>query len=387
MIPLITSAFQEETKTRKALANFLVQGKRLSFDEQCREFEKNFAKKQQCEYAVFVTSGSSANLVLIQALLNTGRLKRGQRVGFSVLTWSTNVMPLIELGLVPVAIDCSIETLNTSPEILEKHIQEIDAFFLTNVLGFCDDMAGIQDMCQRHDVLFFEDNCEALGSVIEGETLGNFGLASTASFYIGHHMSTIEGGMICTNDRSLYEALVIVRAHGWDRHLPEDARARMREDLEVDEFYGLYTFYDLGYNCRPSEIHGFLGNIQLPYWDHIVETRQKNFFAFHQEMSEHDEIHSLKLDHMDVISNFAVPIICRDTETFRKYKNRFQEAEVEIRPIIAGNITKQPFYKKYVKSTAVYPNADTVHMQGFYFANNTDLSEKHIEQIQTLLRK
>ena len=378
-IKLIKSAFLNERATREMLADFVLKTPMFSMSMECKKFEEAFAKKQKRKYAVFVNSGSSANLILIQALLNLGRLKKGDRVGVSAITWSTNVMPLIQLGLEPVAIDCEINTLNISPKTLEKELDGLQGLFLTNVLGFSDDIATIKQMCADKGIVFIEDNCEALGSVVGGVLLGNFGLASTFSFFLGHHLSTLEGGMVVTDDNELYDALVIARAHGWDRNLPRSDQERLRQNNGVDPFYSLYTFYDLGYNVRPSEITGFLGNSQLPHWDEVVQARQDNFKVLQDAIKANDDFIPLKIDHMDIISNFAVPLICKNEALALQYREKFMEMGIEIRPIIAGNITKQLFYKKYVVDAHSYPNADFIHTHGFYCGNNSELDVGEIE--------
>ena len=160
-------------------------------------------------------------------------------------------MPIIQLGLVPVAVDCELETLNVSPRTLAP--VDIKCLFLTNVLGFCDDLPGIADLCRLRGILLLEDNCESLGSRISGRLLGNYGLASTFSFFVGHHLSTIEGGMVCTDDDELGDGLIVTRAHGWDRDLPSHRRACLRQSHHVDDFFAEYTFHDLAYNARPTE--------------------------------------------------------------------------------------------------------------------------------------
>lgn len=383
-IKLIKSAFMDEVETRKKLAEFVLNTEFFSMSKECKKFEETFAKKQERKYAVFVNSGSSANLVLIQALLNLGKLKKGDRVGISSITWSTNVMPLLQLGLVPVAIDCEFSSLNVSPKTIEKEINGLQGLFLTNVLGFADDIAAIKKMCAEKNVIFIEDNCESLGSKADGVFLGNFGLASTFSFFVGHHLSTLEGGMICTDDEELYHMCIMARAHGWDRNLPEAQRNELRAAVEIDPFYALYTFFDLGYNVRPTELNGFLGNIQIAYWDEIVENREKNFRILDGAIRTNPDFIPLELEHMSTISNFAVPALCKTKDLFNKYKKKFQDAGVEIRPIIAGNIVAQPFYKKYVRGGNACPNASFIHENGFYCGNNPELTTEELSVLGKL---
>ena len=163
MIKLIKSTFYHEAETKRALADFILEEEILSMGPQCRQFEESFAKKQGRKYAVYVGNGSVANLLLIQSMLNLGKFKKGDKIGFSALTWPTNVMPLIQLGLEPVAIDCELESLNISPLKLKEHIQDLKGLFLTNVLGFCDDLPELAKLCDEQGVVLLEDNCESLG--------------------------------------------------------------------------------------------------------------------------------------------------------------------------------------------------------------------------------
>lgn len=384
MIKLVKSSFYEERKTKSALSAFVKSADIFSMGEQCAKFESAFARKQRRKFAVFVSSGSSANLVLIQALLNMGLLEKGDRVGFSALTWATNVMPLIQLGLKPTAIDCELSTLNVSLSIL-KRAPLPKALFLTNVLGFCDDIEEIRKWCSAKKILLLEDNCEALGSKASGRLLGNFGLASTFSFFVGHHLSTIEGGMICTDDEKLFHMLIMVRAHGWDRNLPPTAQKEIRKAHGVDGFFSKYTFYHLGYNARPTEISGFLGVSQLPYLDEIVKRRVRNFKAFQRAVLKNADFIPLNVAHMDTVSNFAMPVIAKTAEAFEKYRARFVESGVEIRPVIAGDITQHPFYASYAAGEEVCVNALHVHRHGFYFPNNPELTDKEVMLLCGLL--
>lgn len=386
-IMLVKSSFYNEAKTKEALIEFIRTSDRFSMGEKCLEFEANFAKKQGRKYAIFVSSGSMANLVLVQALINIGKLRIGDKIGFSALTWPTNVMPLIQLGLVPEPLDCSLKTLNVSPEILEKKIKDLDGLFLTNVLGFSDDIVAIKKLCEDNNVVVFEDNCESLGSEVGGIKLGNFGIASTFSFFVGHHISTIEGGMICTDDEALFEAMTMARAHGWDRNLKPKSQELLRNTHQVDEFYARYTFYDLAYNARPNEISGFLGNQQIKYFDEIIQIRQDNYRLFAAAVAQNDDFVSFELDHMDVISNFAMPIICKVPSIVDHYKQLFIQEGVEIRPVIAGNMTNQPFYKKYLPTAEKCLNSDIVHSNGFYFGNNAEMTKSDITRLTRLLRK
>jgi CDP-6-deoxy-D-xylo-4-hexulose-3-dehydrase len=385
MIKLQKSSFFNEAETKRKLCEFISGAKILSMGSECKKFEDNFAKKQERKFAVFVSSGSAANLILIQSMLNLGKLKKGDKVGVSALTWATNVMPIIQLGLVPVAIDCEISTLNISPRTLEPILKNIQGLFITNALGFCDDIKTIQRSCEDNNIIFLEDNCESLGSKVSGKLLGNFGLASTFSFFVGHHLSTIEGGMVCTDDEALHNELLLCRAHGWDRNVSSEEQKTLREKNGMDPFFGKFTFYDLAYNVRPTEINGFLGNEQLGLWDEMVAERSDNFKKFQGAKKDNSDIFPINTSHMEIVSNFAMPLVFKNHELFLDYKKRFGDAGVEIRPIIAGNITDQPFWKKHVGGESNCKNAKLVHKNGFYFPNNIELTKDEVISLSSLI--
>ncbi len=385
MIKLIKSTFYNEDDTKAKLMYFIGRADMLSFGPECHKFEEGFSKWQERKYGVFLNSGSSANLAIIQALLNLGRLEKGDKVGFSALTWSTNAMPLIQLGLHAVPVDVELDTLNVSSKKLMQTLRrhEIKMLFLTNLLGFCDDIDEIRKICQDEQIILVEDNCESLGTVYKGTKLGNFSLASTFSFYVGHHMSTVEGGAICTDDEELATMLRIVRAHGWDRNLADEHQQKIRDKYKVNStFYSRYTFYDLGYNLRPTEINGFIGNTQIPYLDEIVRKRRDTFLQIAEKIyAQTDRFYPVRYDHIDLVSNFAIPVICR-TKKIRDDLVSKCDGKIELRPIVGGDMTEQPFFGKYQKVVKnKESNARLIHEQGLYFGNNPELTAEEKKEI------
>ncbi|MCE9643058.1 MAG: DegT/DnrJ/EryC1/StrS aminotransferase family protein [Candidatus Andersenbacteria bacterium] len=387
VISLTKSTFYNDVDTAQKLSSFVLSAKQLSFGEQCNKFEEQFAQYQGRKHCVLMNSGSSANLALIQALRNIGKIKLNDTIGFSAVTWSTNVMPIIQLGLAAVPIDIELDTLNISPQTIRKVLEttSLKAIFLTHLLGFCDDLQGIRELCAQEKILLIEDTCEALGSVYHGNKLGNFGIASTFSFYVGHHLSTIEGGAVCTDDDELATMLRIVRAHGWDRNLPSAEQSAIRQQHSLNSiFESRYTFYDLGFNLRPTEITGYLGTIQLPYIHEIIQKRNQNFIRLAPAIYEQtDKYYPLHYDHIDLVSNFAIPIVCRT----RKQRDLLVSAcneRIEIRPIVGGNIASQPFFCKYVpefSQSFKNSNASIIHDQGLYFGNNPLLTEIELQEL------
>jgi len=388
MIPLMKHAFLHEEETKKALGEFILQADRLSMDQKCREFEVAFAAYQGRKDAILFNSGGSANLAMLQALKNLGRLKAGNRVAFSALTWSTNTMPIIQLGMVPVALDVRLDTLNvTSKELLERLAEvDVQAFFVTNVLGFTGDMGEIKRICDERGIIVLEDNCESLGTELPEGKAGNFSLGSSFSFFVAHHMSTIEGGMVCTDDPEFADMLRIARANGWDRNLSPERQEEMRAQYGVaGEFEAKYTFYDLGFNMRPTEITGFLGLNQMQYLEDTIARREGNYLRLEKTILSNPDFVPLDHSHITRLSTFAFPIVCVSAEERAKYIARLQEAQVELRPMICGNMQRQPFYRKYVPQTFELPNADAIHERGFYMGNYPELTEEDLQTLECCL--
>ncbi|MBI2120787.1 MAG: aminotransferase class I/II-fold pyridoxal phosphate-dependent enzyme [Parcubacteria group bacterium] len=382
------NAFINEQETKKALANFIVGADKLSMGEKCVEFEKEFTLMQSRKDAILFNSGGSANLALLQALKNLGRLKDGDRVGFSALTWSTNVMPIIQMGMKPVPIDCEVNTLNISSEKLLDLLKKtgIQAMFVTNVLGFAGDLDVIQKICKEKNILLLEDNCEALGTELPSGKTGNFGIASTFSLFVAHHMSTIEGGLVCTDDEELAEMLRITRANGWDRNLNAAQQNRLRKKYGVtSELYAKYTFYDLGFNMRPTEITGFIGLYQLKFLEENMRVREENYLKIEAVANKNLDLIPMNRKHISKLPAFSLPFVCKNTDLFNKYVSQFAGAGIEIRPMIAGNIQKQPFYKKYVSEVYDLPNADFLHDNSFYCGNYPEMTKSEREIIISCL--
>jgi CDP-6-deoxy-D-xylo-4-hexulose-3-dehydrase len=345
--------FFDNDVTKQKLADFILSTDMFSMGAQCKKFEVEFAQKQGRKEAVLFNSGGSANLALLQAIKNIGRLKSGDNIGFSAITWSTNVMPIIQMGLEAVPIDCDPHTLNSmSAHALPALEQEnCKAFFLTNVLGFTGDLDAIAEQCAKKGIIVLEDNCESLGTILaSGKKTGNFSLASTFSFFVAHHLSTIEGGMVCTDDAELAEMLRIVRANGWDRNLSPERQTFLRTKYGVEsDFHAKYAFYDLGFNLRPTEITGFLGLCQLPLLDAAITTRETNFKKIYEAVLSNPDFIPLDSSHIKKLSSFAIPLIAKTPQLRAHYIEKFILSGIEVRPLIAGNMQYQPFYKKYIK--------------------------------------
>jgi CDP-6-deoxy-D-xylo-4-hexulose-3-dehydrase len=292
------------------------------------------------------------------------------------------------MGMIPVPIDSDVSTLNVMSQNLEERLEQtnIQALFLTNVLGFTGDIDRIKTICQERSIVLIEDNCESLGTILQCGKAGNFGLGASFSFFIAHHMSTIEGGMVCTDDQEFAEMLRIVRANGWDRNLTAQQQHKWRKKFDISsEFEAKYTFYDLGFNMRPTEITGFLGQYQMQFLDENIKCRENNYLQLEKLMRINNDLVVLNHAHIITLSGFAFPVVCKTPKLREQYLARFAGAGIEIRPMIAGNMQLQPFYKKYVKESYSLPGTDFLHYNSFYCGNYPELSETDMQTICSCL--
>ena len=252
---------------------------RLTKGDLTLQFEEEFSNKIGTKHSVYVNSGSSAILLGLAALKYSNLLKNSKLV-VSNLSWSTDVTTPVLLDYQTTLIDCNLEDLSVDLEQLE-HVfktQNPAAFILVSVLGLVPKMKEIIDLCEKYGVILIEDVCESLGSTYQSRMLGSFGEMSFFSFYFGHHISTIEGGMVCTSNSSLNDVLLSMRSHGWDRDLNKDSQKKWREEWDVDDFRAQYTFYYPGMNLRSTDLQAFIGLNQIQKIDTFSKKRHLNFF-------------------------------------------------------------------------------------------------------------
>ena len=263
------------------LIDWLKTNPRLTKGNLTIEFEKKWSEWLGVKYSIFVNSGSSANLAAIYSLILSGKLKNNKIV-VPAVSWVTTVTPAIQLGLEPIMCECDMDNLGLDINHLKEIIktENPSAIILVHVLGFPNYMDEIVELCNENNILLVEDTCESIGSEYKGKKLGTIGDLSTFSFYFGHHISTIEGGMVSTNDEELYHILLSIRSHGWDRDLPQEKQEFLRKKYNIDSFRSLYTFYYPGFNLRATDLQAFIGLNQLEKLTTIVENRYKNYLRY-----------------------------------------------------------------------------------------------------------
>jgi CDP-4-dehydro-6-deoxyglucose reductase, E1 len=383
MIKLVNNTIS--TTEIDALTRWLSTYPRLTMGEKTIEFEEAWSKYFGVRHSVFVNSGSSANLLMMYAL----KYKYGvKKMAVPALSWSTSVAPLIQLGIEPVLIDCNMDDLSLDLDHLEiilKGIPDIDAVLSINVLGLIPNMHTLERICKSYDVLLVEDNCEGVGSKSGIRCTGTWGLMASHSLYFSHQISTIEGGMITTDDDELYNLLKMLRNHGMARDLCEVDRDKLKEEWGVDDFMELFTFYVPGFNLRPTDLQAFIGLGQLNKLSYMAACRFENFKIYHEIISGKG-MWTPKVAWMYTISNLAYPIIVTYDDssavpdTRDNIVKRLREHDIETRPIIAGSIASHPFYKKEYGEKYL-SNADNVQKNGLYVPNNHELTIPQIREI------
>jgi CDP-6-deoxy-D-xylo-4-hexulose-3-dehydrase len=341
------------------------------------ELEEKWAKYVGVKYATFVNSGSSANLMALYCLLEIGKIKRNDKVIVPAVSWATDLSPVFQLGLDPVLCDINLNDLSVDIKELEKIILEQNpkVLMLVHVLGLVCDIESIKNLCDKYKVILIEDTCESVGSKFKDKVLGSFGDISTFSFYFGHHISTIEGGMLCTNDPELNNLFKSLRNHGWDRDWDTDTKLKMRTKYGISEFDSLYTFYYNGFNFRSTDLQAYIGLQQLKKVDAYCDIRNQNYKLYHFYIK--NSIWKPTLSDTNFVSNFAWPIISENRDSIIA---NLRKNDVECRPLICGSMGRQPFYIKN-KGECKLANADIVHKNGMYVPNHQDMTVDEVIKI------
>lgn len=372
----------EDTISHKeidALADWLKTHPRLTQGTLVKEFERTWSDWLGVEESVFVSSGTTANFALIAAIAHT--LGRQPRVGVSAVTWSTNVTPSMFLNQPIVVFDVDPRTLGIDADQAVDAIRNkaIDVLFVTHLLGFDSLTEEILGAAQDAGVIILEDCCEAHGARHAGMKVGSVGLAGTFSFYFGHHMSTVEGGMISTYDRDLADRLRLIRAHGLSR---ESARAE-EHAANHPEIDPRFLFMIPGLNFRSSELNAFLGIRQLELLDSRVEMRNQNLAYFLENLPDG----YWKDFRTEGVSSFALPIILNDPTFLPRVRDELGKLEIENRPVVAGNLLRQPFFADYPHQVygGTTPVADRIHDGGLYVGNGHHVSPSMIDPLLAAL--
>lgn len=351
------------------------------------QFEKDFSAFVGRKYSVMVSSGSTANLIATAALFYTKdpKLKRGDEVIVPAVSWSTTYYPLHQYGLNLKFVDIDLETLNYDLNALTEAITDKTKMIVAvNLLGNSNDFSMIQKIIGERDIVLFEDNCESMGAEYEGKQTGTFGLMGTFSTFFSHHMATMEGGFITTDDEELYHILLCLRAHGWTRNLPKENHISNKRD---DWFTESFRFILPGYNVRPVEMSGAIGIEQLKKLPGFLAQRRENAKLFQELFSSHPDFIIQK--EIGSSSWFGFSLILKPTSK----KNRKDVVEkliankIDCRPIVTGNFTKNEVMKFFDYSIhKKLVNADYLHENGLFVGNHQMNLEKEIRFLAEVLK-
>jgi CDP-6-deoxy-D-xylo-4-hexulose-3-dehydrase len=372
--PLVKSTWNlSERNTFKKVIN----SNNYTMGKKTKLFEKNFADYFKAKYSVMVNSGSSANLIMIASLfyISKNKLKRGDEVIVPAISWSTTFSPLYQYGLKLVFVDVDINTLNFDLDKLKKAISKKTRLILAvNLLGNSNDFIQIKKLIYNKNIFLVEDNCQSMGTKFQQKYTGTFGIIGTFSSFFSHHINTMEGGIVLTNNKEIYHILLSLRAHGWIRDLPNDNFLKKKTG---DLFSDAFCFVLPGYNLRPLEFSAALGIEQLKKLPNILVRRQKNAILFKKLMSNHKDIIIQK--EIGKSSWFGFSLIIRPGSKLTRADLliRLRKLGFETRPISAGNFARNSVLKYFnFRIGGNLENADYVDRNGLVIGNNhSDLSD------------
>ena len=381
--PLATSTWDE--KELSAIQS-VIDKDVLTMGDSVKQFEEDFAKFIDRKYAVMVSSGSTANLIATASLFYTKKpmLQRGDEVIVPAVSWSTTYFPLQQYGLKLKFVDIDLETLNYNLEALDSAITDKTRMIMVvNLLGSPNEFDVINDMIKEKNIFILEDNCESMGAEYKGKQTGTFGIMGTFSTFFSHHMATMEGGFVTTDDEELYHILLSMRAHGWTRSLPQDNKICQKSD---DWFEESFRFVLPGYNVRPVEMSGAIGVEQLKKLPKFLEQRRKNAKLFVELFENHPNFIIQK--DIGNSSWFGFSLIIKPTSKLKRKDvvNILQENKIDCRPIVTGNFVRNDVMRFFdYEIHEELTNADYLHENGLFVGNSQVSLEDEIRYLREVL--
>jgi len=369
--PLATATWGQEEQD--AMQRVIASGM-YTMGENVRAFERDFAEYVSSKYCVMVNSGSSAILLMVAALFYTKnpllKLQRGDEVIVPAVSWSTTYYPLYQYGLKIKFVDIDLYTLNYDLAQLEESVTDRTRVIMAvNLLGNPNDFGRIQQIIADRNIVLLEDNCESMGAKFEGKQAGTFGVMGGFSSFFSHHISTMEGGLIVTDDEELHQILLSIRAHGWTRNLPK--QNLVCSDKSEDSFEESFRFVLPGYNVRPLEIEGAIGAAQVKRLPILIEERRKNGKLLQAAMADHPDL--IIQNEIGESSWFGFSLVIRPGRklTRKKLVLKLSELGFECRPIVAGNFAKNEVIKYFdYEIHGTLNNAEHIDKSGLFVGNH-----------------
>ena len=373
---------------RQILSEFILNSDRLTYGREIALFESMWSQWNQSQFSVYVSSGTAANYLMILSCKHYFSWLDGDEVLVPAITWGTTISAIMNLGLRPVFVDVDLSDLSMSIEDAVKKItKKTKAIFLTHVIGLPNQVTNLFALCQEHSLQLLEDCCESHGATWCGEKVGNFGVASSYSFFWGHHMTTIEGGMLCLKDEGLLDIARSLRNHGLTRDMRQGDQIAQKHDLDPR-----FTFALPGLHCRGTETHAKLGQLQLQNLDNFIAQRNANYLIFTEMMKKHaDKITSFEPSPDAGISAYCLPFVCKDINIRAGLMDTLERNGIETRPLISGNMVRHPFVLRYLLDhgleTPILPNANFLHDHAFYIGNSQFISRAEIKRMESIIEE
>lgn len=357
---------------------------RLTKDHVTLEFEEKWSRWLGRKYSVFVNSGSSANLLMYYALLLSGRLAN-KKVVVPSSGWVTSVAPAIQFGFEPIMCETDPDTfgldLNYLEDLLDKH--HPSAVMLVQVLGIPHKMPSLLRLKEKYGFFLLEDACAAVGSQAYGRKLGGFGDMASFSLYFGHQASTIEGGIVSTNDKQFYDLALMLRSHGWSKDLDSGAHKVLVEEYGVDDFHRPFVFYEPGFNLRSTDLNAMIGLRQLEKLEAVALRRHENHRLYQKYLADRFYVQKWE-DSQAVVSSIHFAVVAANRDERRAIVSALDEHGVETRIFSAANLGLHPFwYRRYGKPS--FSVADKIYNGGFFLPNHPSLASEDIALISQIV--
>ena len=359
---------------------------KITMLEITQQFECEFAKYIGSKYALMVNSGSSANLLALSILTNphlrNKRIKTGDEIITPAVTWPTTVYPISNVGAVPKFVDVNLDDFSINVDEIKNAItKKTKAVMLVHLLGNPCDMRKIKKIVKQHDLWLIEDACEAHGAKYYQKHVGSFGDLSTFSFFASHHITTMEGGMVLTSNKTLYELGKSLRTFGWVR----DLSSRKTLEKKYQKIDPRFLFVNIGYNFRPTELQGAFGIHQIKKLENLVKIRIKNATFWNKKLSPYEEfliLPKLKKHYRKSFLFYSLTVIKNNYFSKQELVNRLEKVGIETRPVMAGNILEQPVSKiiKFRKNSKL-KNAQYIMRHSFLVGNHHRIKEPEREFI------
>ncbi len=372
----------EDTIDRDDLARlieWLKTSPRLTKDRVTVEFEQRWNRWLGRRSSVFCNSGSSANLLMFYALLLSGRLKNRKVVVPSV-GWVTSIAPAIQFGFEPIMCEADRDTFGLDLDHLEAILkrERPSTVMLVQVLGVPHKMAEMEALKAKYGFILLEDACAAIGAAYRGRKVGTFGDMASFSFYFGHQMSTIEGGMVSTDDQGLDDLLRMLRSHGWSQDLDPASHRALVEKYRIDDFHTPFVFYEPGFNLRSTDLNAFIGLGQLDKLEWIISMRQRNHQIYKQHLE--GKFTTQRADPNARICSISFGLVAQDARQRRAVVKALVDHGVETRIFSAGNLGLHPFwFNRYGRAS--FPVADRIHEGGLFLPNHPSLTPETVDFI------